>query len=692
MHLSGFLAELKRRNVYKVAVAYAVVAWLLIQAASILFPTFEAPLWVMKVFVALIVLGFLLALVLAWAFELTPEGIKRSEDVAPNESITRRTGRKLMAGVAVVAVIAAGLLTFQLFRPAGATTTGPKATASAAIPDKSIAVLPFENLSDDKTNAYFADGIQDQILTKLASVAELKVISRTSTVKYKSRPEDLKTVARELGVATVLEGTVQRSGDRVRVNVQLIDARADTHLWAKNYDRELKDVFEVQSEVSQEIADALRAKLSPSEARVLAKAATQDPQAYDSFLKGEYGARQARSLVSAERFAEAEANYRSALERDPGFALAAARLAENRLVRHWYLAPLSAAEFEETRSMIDRALALAPELPDAHVALGAFHYWGSRQYEPALAAFRRALELQPSSADALEFSAAVGRRQGYWDRSLSELAKAAELDPRDPSIPQSIAVTRLILRQWQEAKRASYRALAVDPEFTTAKRVLVEAWVNGDGKIAEARRVVADMPAGARLSNNTVRGAVSGVIDDRTYLRVLERDFAGALQEWEPETADPMQRANRLAARSAIRVLAADAAVSVESEGAREHLETILRDRPGEPTALIQLSWVYLALGREADALRAAAEAARSLPIEKDHLTGPEFTMGEVEIQARAGRPREAITTLRYLLTIPAGRAASIQRLKLDPVWDPIRNDPEFQQLLAGKEQIGPNK
>ena len=213
--------------------------------------------------------------------------------------------------------------------------------------------------------------------------------------------------------------------------------------------------------------------------------------------------------------------------------------------------------------------------------------------------------------------------------------------------------------------------------------------MNGDGNVSEAKRAVADLPAGARLSNLTVRGAVAGVIDDRSYLRVLERDFAGALQEWEEETADRTHRANRLAACAAIRVLAGDVTNSPESEEARKDLEMLLRERPADPTALIQLSWVYLALGREADALRSANEAARSLPIEKDHLTGPEFAVGEAEIQARAGRPREAIKTLRYLLSIPAGRAASIQRLKIDPVWDPIRNDPEFQQLLAGSEQIG---
>src|SRR5712692_1800806 len=252
MNLREFFAELRRRNVYKVAIAYAIVAWLLLQAASILFPTFEAPPWTMKVFVAVITLGFPIALILAWAFELTPEGIKRAEDVDLSKSVRRKTGRKLDFFIIAVLLLVIAILLFQRLGP----SVSP--AVSSAL-EKSIAVLPFDNLSRDPDNAYFSDGIQDEILTKLAGIGDLRVISRSSTAKYKSKPEDLKTVARELGVGTVLEGSVQKAGDRVRVNVQLLDARIDTHLWAKSYDRDLKDVFAVESEVAQEIADTLQA-------------------------------------------------------------------------------------------------------------------------------------------------------------------------------------------------------------------------------------------------------------------------------------------------------------------------------------------------------------------------------------------------------------------------------------------------
>ncbi len=321
-----------------------------------------------------------------------PDKFPRTQATVPVTAIeatdVRSTGRSRLVLVVGALVVAAGI-GFWMSRARDKSAdarapAAPPAPTTAPVIEKSIAVLPFENLSDEKSNAYFADGIQDQILTKLTSVADLKVISRISTAKYKSKPENLKTVAQELGVATVLEGTVQRAGERVRVNVQLVDARADTHLWAKNYDRELKDVFAVQSEVAQQIADALSAKLSPSEATALAVAPTRDPEAYDLFLQGEYEMRQGESaLTSPEPFHRAARFYREALSRDPNFALATARLARSRLAVHWFVAPFTAAELEEVKKIVDRALALAPDLAEAHVSLGLFHYWGRREYDAA---------------------------------------------------------------------------------------------------------------------------------------------------------------------------------------------------------------------------------------------------------------------------------------------------------------------
>ena len=593
-----------------------------------------------------------------------------------------KTPRRLALAAAVIALASA--VAFPVFRRSQEQALPPN------VPAKSIAVLPFENLNADQGNPHFAEGIQDQILTKLASVADLKVISRISTEKYGSKPRDLRSVSKELGVATVLQGTVQKDGERVRVNVELIDARSDRRVWTKNYDSDLRDVFAIQSEISQEIGNALRAKLSVSEALVLAAAATRDPEAYDLFLRGEYEQRRGESLTTAESLDRAADFYRRALSLDPSFALAAARLARSRLWWHWVVSPLAPAELIEVKTILDGALAIAPDLAESHVSLALFHYMGHREYEQALPAFQRALELQPNHADARKYSGYVYRRMGQWERSLVEMARAEELDPRDDTIPANIAASYVNLRQWNDAKRAASRSLTLHPHNQVGLRNLFLSCVNGDGRTDTARRVIGSLPSGVTLTTNAVRGNVSNIIEDFNYLHVLERDFAGALEHAKKENDDPRNRISRLVARVAIRVLAGDAmSARAESEEARTILEARLRERPDDGFAMTQLSWVYVALGRKADALRMAHQAAEWLPTEKDAFGGPSFAVGLAQIQARTGEAPEAIKTLRHLLSIPAGIAVSLNRLKIDPVWDPVRSVPEFQQLLAGREQIG---
>ena len=567
---------------------------------------------------------------------------------------------------------------------------------------KSIAVLPFANLSDEKANAYFAEGIQDEILTKLAAIRDLKVISRTSTAKYQSKPDDLKTVAQELGVSTILEGAVQRAGDKVRVNVHLIDARTVTHLWAKSYDRDFKDVLAVESEVSQQIADALRANLSPSESQVLSSVRTHDTEAYDLFLRGEYEFHQAEGSLAAEAYDRADAFYRQALARDPRFADAAAELARSRLSRHWFVSPLAPAELEEVKSLIDRALVLAPNSPEAHFALGLFFYWGHRQYENALAEFNRTLELQPNNVDARAFCAWVYRRRGEWERSLADSQRAEELDPRDASIPTNIGVTCNMLRLWKDAERAELRALAIDPHNTLAAYLLLVTRLSATGDVGSARRpldsfpeLIKGIPGGAGGSRGATGGGnISAVIGMPVYLDVIERRFTDAFQAVEKEVInDDRAHLQQLAGRVAIRVLAGEPeAAKSMGEEALPLLEVRFRERPDDTLAMTELSWVYLALARNADALRLSRQAADTISIEKDALAGANFQIGLAQIEARAGAPEEAIKRLRRLLSIPAGGAVSIAALKIDPVWDPIRNRPDFQQLLSGPEQIGPNK
>jgi TolB-like protein/Tfp pilus assembly protein PilF len=562
--------------------------------------------------------------------------------------------------------------------------------------DKSIAVLPFENLSEEKANAYFAEGIKNEILTRLATVRDLKVISRTSTAKYQSKPDNLKTVAQELGVSTVLEGAVQKVGDKVRVNVQLIDARADTHLWAKSYDRDLKDVLGVESEVSQEIADALQANLSSTESHALASAKTRDAEAYDLFLRGEYELHQAESSLAAEAYDRADAFYRQALARDPNFAEAAEELARSRLSRHWFLSPLTVTQLEEVKSLIDQALALAPNSPEAHFALGLYFYFGHRQLEMALAEFNRALELQPNNSLAREYRAYVYRRRGEWERSLADLQRAEELDPRNAEIPLGIAETYLALRQWNDAERAASRALAIDPHHLIAMGNLLLTRLYATGDVDSVRRALDGFRGTVKSTTRSIgagvtpNGDVASIIS-WVYVDVMARRFTDALQAFEKEEVnDDRARLQHLAARVALRVLTGETeAAKSAGEEALPLIEARLRERPDDTFAMTALSWVYLALGRNADALRISSQAADTISIEKDAMSGPGFQAGLAQIEARAGAPEEAVKRLRHLLSIPAPNV-SIVRLKIDPVWDPIRKRPDFQQLLSGPEQIGP--
>jgi TolB-like protein len=680
---TNFLTELKRRNVYRAAVAYGVVAWFLTQLTTQVFPFFEIPNSAVRFVVIALAIGFPIAMLLSWLYELTPEGIVRTEDLDPVQarSVQRATGRIL--DFIIIGVLLLVIAMLIIGRHPFYTQTGE------SISQKSIAVLPFENLSEDKANAYFADGIQAEILTKLAGIGDLKVISRSSTAKYKSKPEDLKTVSRELGVGTVLEGSVQRAEGRVRVNVQLLNSRVDAHLWAKSYDRELKDVFAVESEVAQEIADTLRAKLSQGQSDALAAAPTRDTEAYDLFLKGEYEERQAENALSAELFDRAQALYRQALGRDANFALAYARLAYSELYRHWFVSNLTPAELAEIKPNIDRALAIAPDSPDAHLALALFYYWGYRDYDAGLSELDRVSELQPSSSISRYYRAAIYRRRGEWKRCLAEFERAAELDPRNFQIPTEIGSTYTNLRQWNDAERALTRALALDPHNALAARFLAVTYINSTGDSWRARRAFEGVPPESKISVASAWGTVSVMVDERVYLDVIERNFADALRAWDVASSNtPEARLRQLAARVGIHVLAGQGAgAQSECEQTRALLEARLVERPRDRMSLIALAWVYVCLGRDADAIQVARQAADSLPVEKDAVAGRFFLAGLAEIEAHTGKPEQAVKILRQLITAPAGQVVSVARLKIDPIWDPIRNNPDFQKLLSESER-----
>jgi TolB-like protein/Tfp pilus assembly protein PilF len=494
----AFFAELKRRNVYKVAVAYVVVAWLLIQAASILFPTFEAPAWVMKVFVAAIAAGFPIALIFAWAFELTPEGIKRADEVPAEQSITRKTGHKLMRLTIALAVIAAGLLLFQFSRPrspngpaaAKATAPGPETGTAAAIPPKSIAVLPFDSLSEEKGNAYFAEGIQDEILTRLAKVADLKVISRTSTQRFKTAPADLRDIAKQLGVMNILEGSVQRSNDQVRVNVQLINAMSDAHLWAEIYDRKLTDIFAVESDIAKAIADMLQAKLTGSEVHAMSKQPTANPEAHELYLRGRYfwNKRTGGDLLRAVD------EFKGAIAKDPQYALAYAGLADSYLLLPAFAGGSPEESLPQAKAAAAKALELDDTLAEAHTSLAMALFAFDLEFEASAAEFEKAIKLNPNYATAHHwYSNATLAALKQWDRMFVEADRAVELDPLSLIINTDRGANFVVARRYDDAIAALRKALRMDDRFAYAHVTLGQALqlkADLNGAIAEFGKAV----------------------------------------------------------------------------------------------------------------------------------------------------------------------------------------------------------
>jgi TolB-like protein/Tfp pilus assembly protein PilF len=471
----NFFAELKRRNVYKVAVAYAVVAWLLIQAASIFFPAFDAPPWAIKVFLVILILGFPIALVLSWAFEITPEGIKLESEIAPNESITRRTGRKIVGITVVLAVIAAGLMLFQLLRSKSSTS----ASASAqTIANKSIAVLPFDNLSRDPDNAYFCEGVQDEILTRLAKVADLKVISRTSTQHFKSTPDNLPQIAKQLGVAHILEGSVQRSNDQVRVNVQLINALTDAHLWADTYDRRLIDIFAVESEIAKTIAETLQARLSGSEKSFIAKAPTVNPEAYELYLRGKFFAEKRTGADLRKSIGY----YDQAIAKDPSYALAYVGLADSHLLLSSYASVSPRESLPPAKAALKKAL--DDSLAEAHASSGLLATL-ELDLQRAIDELQRAIKLKPNYATAHHWLSLGFTTLGQFDPAILEAKRAVELDPLSLIINADYGWVYFNGHRYDEAEAQVRKTLEIDPNFFLAHYYL-GAVLQFKGHVAQA--------------------------------------------------------------------------------------------------------------------------------------------------------------------------------------------------------------
>ena len=469
MKIDNFFAELKRRNVYKVAAAYAVVSWLLIQAASIFFPAFNAPQWAMQIVILIVVVGFPIALIFSWAFEITPEGIVRESEVETGKSITHHTGRKIVGLTIVLAVIAAGLFVFQLIR---ARSTPSLSTNAPSISSKSIAVLPLANLSRDPDNEYFAAGIQDEIITRLAQISDLKVISCSSTQRYKGSGQNLRQVATELGVTNILEGSIQKANNAVHVNVQLINALSDTHLWANVYDRKLTDVFAVESEIAKTIAGSLQAKLSGSEKTAISKKPTENPEAHQLYLKGRFfwNKRTDSDLKKSIDY------FQQAISVDSNYALAYAGLADAYVLLPGYTAGAPRDCYPKAIAAAKKALQLDETLAEAHTTLGMAIWSYEFDFAQANREFQRAIELNPNYATGhQQYGNVTLAALGRFDDAIAEGKRAVELDPLSLVINADLGGTYYFARRYDEAIAQQRKTLEMDPGFYFARFSLGEA-------------------------------------------------------------------------------------------------------------------------------------------------------------------------------------------------------------------------
>jgi TolB-like protein/Tfp pilus assembly protein PilF len=674
MNPKGFFGELKRRNVYKVAVAYAVVGWLLVQVATQVFPFFDIPNWAVRLIVLAIVIGFPIALVIAWAYEATPEGIKRTEIADAMPATASQKKHAWIYIVVVGAALSAGLFFVGRYTARTMTATGSPDTIS----QKSIAVLPFDNLSDDKSNAYFAEGIQDEILTRLSKIASLKVISRSSTQKYKSVPDNLREVGRQLGVANLLEGSVQKIANAVHVNVQLIRAATDEHVWAESYNRKLDDVFGVEGEVASAIADQLNAKLSGIEQKAVTDKPTQNAAAYDAYLRGlsiehnQYG---------YDAYQQAARDYVEAVQLDPNFALAWARLAVIRSFLYFNAVDRNTYTTAAVKEAADRAMALAPEAGESWIAQGAYRYRVLRDFEGAVTAYKQAQAKLPNNSYVLQNLAFVLRRLGRWTEAEANFKKALELDPRDFTLLGSIGGEFYsYLRRFDDARAAIDRALEISPDSASTRASKAGIFQN-EGRLNEAAQELARIPANA-MDDFVVSARISQAIYERDFdnaIDVIERKLrsvpvgqpldsitVGALvqlgfcQEWTGRHDDARRTFTR--AVSAIKPTP-DAVVAPDANGV--------------PSTL---ALAYAGLGEKEKALEQAQRAVKDY--DTDAVNKPSAQLALAQIQARFGDVDSAIAAIPYLLEVPAGITTA--DLRFNPLWDPLRKDPRFQKLISG--------
>jgi len=682
----SFFEELKRRNVVKVGIAYAVSTWILLQLTDVVSEILQLPEWAPKLILLILVVGFVPALIFAWAFEMTPDGIKREKDVDRSESITPNTGRKL--NYMITSLLAVGMAYFiweARFQDDDAkkgpdTFSQDKALQTnggddekrypAPFTEKSIAVLPFTNRSPNADDAYFTDGVHDDLLTQLAKIDAFSVISRTSVLEYRDTAKNLKQIGKELGVANIMEGSVQRAGSRVRINVQLIDANSDEHLWAEIYDRQLttENLFDIQSEIAQAIAGALHATLTETEISNVADVPTDNVAAYELYL-------QAKRFTLGETeigFDTAVDLYKEALNLDPQFKLAWIGLAQAYINNYWSYGGKT-ADRDKTREAIDKAKAIDSDFPELYMAEGFYHYWGLLDYDTAISNLDKAIALMPGNAEAYMWKGWASRRAGFWDQAIESMQKAIKLNPRIVINLIELGQTLVYIGRHQEALAITEQAYVVDPDSYWAKTYLARTLLIVSGDIDRANTLV----IGAQHTNDP---AFMGRYRE---VKMMAGEYESALQfvrtwksEWEINRSEIILKEHLIAetllfmgrqAEAREQALAAlDRLAVMEIQGIADYRtqEAKLRSYAilGDQQKVASLSSQYLA-AKPADAVQQLVDTFRL-----------------AHSYALAGMTSECVEALDRLLTGPGN--ISLKWLQMDPYFNGIREKPEFTAML----------
>jgi TolB-like protein/Flp pilus assembly protein TadD len=658
--LRAIIHEIHRRSLWQVLGIYVVASWAVLQVVETLTSTLALPDWFPQFAFVLLLIG--LPIVLATAF--VQEGGLRSDE----REVPRPVRRAPSSGLFTWRnAIAGGVLAFALWGvvAAGWLVFGDRSASTGSF----VAVLPFDNLSPDPDHAYFAAGVHEEILTHLARIAVLDVISRTSVLEYAGQDRNLREIAAELGDVThVVEGSVRRDGDRIRVTVQLIDARTDDHVWAEVYDRDISDVFAVQADIAERVAEELGARLAPAELARIESPPTEDQEAYTLYL-------QALEAPSDERLRLLE----QAIARDPAFALAYAALAETHVYYYWWREDRTEERLRASEVALNRALELDPTLPQAHMAAGLYHYWGHRDYVSAAIELTLAAEGLPNDAQVHNRLGNVFRRSGKWEEAVSSYEKAVELDPRAPLPLADLGQTQALMRRFDDAEAtfARWEALQGFPHLFS---ILALALHRGDGDRAE---LMLDRRPQER------RGPLIPFLYASAFL--LQGDYQRA--------AEVLERATNVLWPSAIwsrslflaeihGLLEQPERAAAHYDSARVYLEEEAALRPSDDRVYGALGIAYAGLGRSEDAVEAALHALDLAPPERDAFQGMSRIVDLATVYAMVGDFDAALERLEWLLANPS--SVNVGRLRREPRWDPIREDPRFQELLERYDTSGP--